>query len=507
MFRLFDGYRGAHGTHGVTKKNSSKGGKLEIKKSARTIREPLTEDLWREHLSGSRALGVIPINENFESRWGCIDIDEYDLDLAEVAKKIEKLPLVLCRTKSGGAHLYLFLKEWVSAAEIRVVLRELSASLGWGTSEVFPKQDEFLAERGDLGNWLNMPYLGGDDTERYGVKLNGLSMTLSEFLDYAEESQVALETVPVPTLLEETNSPKKKGDLMDSGPPCLQHLTRGGFPEGTRNRGLFAMGVFAQKKWPSDWETRVEEINQKYMQPPLPAQEVTQILTSLRGKEYQYTCKDEPLLSHCNAALCRTRRFGVGRKNSFPVIGTLTKLDTDDPIWFLDLDGEGRVEVTTRELQQFRLFQAACMDQLTVMYAPIKEVVWIELVAEAMENATVIQPSPEMTTSGWFSEILDQFLNSRHRGSTRDDIRLGKPYLDMESGRFYFRLRDLMDHLDREGFRDWGRNKVGSHITELGGGKKGLNLSSGFVNTFYIDEKLVSSTPHAPTPKLKKDPI
>ena len=69
--------------------------------------------LWQDHLSGQQSVGIVSIDENNCCVWGAIDVDEYQLDLKGLAKKIAKheLPLVVCRSKSGGAHIYLFLDE------------------------------------------------------------------------------------------------------------------------------------------------------------------------------------------------------------------------------------------------------------------------------------------------------------------------------------------------------------------------------------------------------------
>ena len=49
--------------------------------------------------------------------WGCIDVDMYPLNLKELAQKInsKKLPLIVFRSKSGGAHIFIFVKESISA--------------------------------------------------------------------------------------------------------------------------------------------------------------------------------------------------------------------------------------------------------------------------------------------------------------------------------------------------------------------------------------------------------
>ena len=33
--------------------------------------------LWQKHLGGTDSLGIIPINDDNQCRWGCIDIDSY----------------------------------------------------------------------------------------------------------------------------------------------------------------------------------------------------------------------------------------------------------------------------------------------------------------------------------------------------------------------------------------------------------------------------------------------
>ncbi|MHA2122786.1 MAG: hypothetical protein ACW990_16435, partial [Promethearchaeota archaeon] len=64
------------------------------------------DDLWENHINGvGPALGIIPITEANTCKWGCIDIDEYDFDHKALVTDIRNnnFPLVVCRSKSGGA--------------------------------------------------------------------------------------------------------------------------------------------------------------------------------------------------------------------------------------------------------------------------------------------------------------------------------------------------------------------------------------------------------------------
>ncbi len=503
--RLFDGYSEAHGTHGATTSNVAKGGKLEIKKSAKTVRSPVTVEVWEQHLSGERPLGIIPVKEDGTCRWACIDVDRYDIDLAQLAGDLEDkgLPLVVCRTKSGGAHLYAFLAQAESAELVRQSMRALAASLGFGDCEIFPKQNQVLSEQGDLGNWLNMPYLGGNETERYAIRRDARSMTLSAFLEKAEASLATLDQLVVK---KKSSRPKREIDeTLSDGPPCLEILTDGGFPEGTRNTGLFALAIFCKKKFGSKWKEMVEKYNYQFMQPPLNSEEVIMIIKNIEKKDYRYSCKDQPLCSHCNASLCRSRKFGIGLSGAYPQISGLTKLDTEPPIWFLDIE-EKRVALETRQLQNYKEFQHTCMEQLTVFYMPMKNEEWATIVGDAMENVIILEAAPEMGVRGHFMELLEDFCMNRHRGETKEDLLLGKPWHDAESGRHYFKLTSLMQHLEREGFRSWGRNTVGKVITEDIGGRHFFNVRSKGVNVVWVPDDF-QETPEIPLPPLQRDPI
>ena len=53
------------------------------------VRGQVTDELWSNHLEGKGpALGIIPITEDNDCRWGCIDIDEYNFDHTSLIKSI-----------------------------------------------------------------------------------------------------------------------------------------------------------------------------------------------------------------------------------------------------------------------------------------------------------------------------------------------------------------------------------------------------------------------------------
>jgi hypothetical protein len=503
MHVLFRGHTGGHGTYGQEERLPGRA-KAEIKKSARTLREGPSPDLWQQHLTGTRPLGVIPIDSNGECYWGVIDIDKYDLTHSELVRRAEHygLPLVICKSKSGGAHMFVFLAEPIDAETLITKLREWAAVMGHGNSEIFPKQIEVREDRGDLGNWLNMPYFDMERGERYAVFEDGRGMSVTQFLNHAENSRVSADRFRATT----AGSPSDDVDLAD-GPPCLQYLGGTGVSEGGRNNALFAFGVLAKKKFPDAWEPKLEEWNRKFLNPPLASDEILLVIKSLRRKEYNYRCKDTPLVSHCDARTCRTRKYGVGVDSS-PGIVSIAILDTSPPLFFVTLNSGGTIECTTDDLLSSRSFQRAALEQMRVLLPMFKQETWQFRVQECLDNAVIIEAPHEVSDDGAFRELLQEFCTDRHAAQEKDEILLGKPWFNDEDSRYYFRLADLLGHLERAKFRGMTRNKAVTRIRDLNGKHMFFNLRGRGVNVWHLPSSAfdVQTEPHD-TPRVQEFPL
>jgi len=477
LHEIFHGSSRAHGSFMV--ENSSLGQKTQGKaKTIKTIGASVKH--WQQHLEGKEGLGIIPIDEENSVKWGAIDIDVYSLNLEKLVSKIEefKLPLVVCRSKSGGAHVFCFLQEKAPAADMQDKLREISAGLGYGGVEIFPKQREVLVERGDIGSWLNMPYFEGDESLRYGFNPEGKALSLENFIKFIEKRAITHEELielEVPIL-----------DDIKDGPPCLQVLLKQGFPKGTRNNGLFNVGVYLKKSDPENWQTEIEEYNRKYVHPPLPAQEVLTLIGTLKKKEYNYKCSDEPIKSYCNVAKCRGCKFGVGGGNATPTFSSLAKLDTKPPLWFLSINDK-RLELNTEQLQNQLKFQRACMEVLNMMPPKIQDRAWQALIQSLMDSGMeIIEVSDDVTIEGQFMELLESFCTDMAQANTRDEILLGKPYT--EEGKTYFRIKDLKDYLGKHRFTDMQTNQIASKLRDLKAEHKFWNIKGRGTNVWYINE-------------------
>jgi|TARA_S200002703_G_scaffold28703_1_gene24493 hypothetical protein len=462
---IFEGNNSAYGQLILTGQTTEKGkavGKAFIK------REPIPDQLWQDHIDGKDpALGVIPINENNECRWGCIDVDEYNLDHKKLAASIKshKFPLVMFRSKSGGAHLFLFATEFIMASLMQAKLKMMSEALGFGGSEIFPKQTEILVERGDTGNFLNLPYHGGARGLRYAFDQECNAATLESFYSIYDAM------VQTPDQVQEiivTKAVEVKNEAFVDGPPCLNKLADDGFGEGSRNNALFNVAVYHKQANPDNWEDKVMEDNSKWMNPPLGFQEVKQLLASIGKRGYdKYRCKDQPICGVCNAAKCRTKKFGVGfEEEQMPELDTLTKMNSNPPQWFLNVGGK-RIELKTEQLHNPNLFAIAVLDQANVVSPIPKAKDWREVYLKPlMLNLQETEPLESLDPRNQIENLLYDFTVHRSRARTKEDILNKTAWTD--EGHTYFRMEDFYAFAKRNNW-EMDKIKTGNLIKQLKG--------------------------------------
>jgi hypothetical protein len=356
---------------------------------------------------------------------------------------------------------------------IRSKLREAAAAIGHADVEVFPKQSTILIEKGDLGNFLNLPYYNAKNSTRYAYKDDGTAASLLEFIElYNKYSLENIDKVAI----------KISDKVIPDGPPCLQQLCTQGFPEGTRNNGLFNIAVFLRKLDADNWKVLLEKHNQQYMNPPLAASEVVTVQNQLEKKEYNYRCKEPPINSYCNAQVCRTRKYGVGGGASLE-FSALTKLETEPPVWILNV-GDARMELQTDELQIQTKFQKKCMDALNLMPPLVKQSVWQESIEKLFINLIKIPVSDDGSVAGQFEAYLQEFCTDRAQAQNRDELTLRKPWT--EDGISWFRLKDLADYLTRNKFTHYNTGQLVQALRRLDGKSDKFNLKGRTVRVWGV---------------------
>jgi len=453
FIRIFRGLDRAYGTYKLTGKTSSKG-KAEGQAMTR-------QDSWgvkevTAHLKGETGIGIVPIMGDDMCTWGSIDIDEYrDFDPAHISRVLHerKSPLVACRSKSGGAHLFLFTTEPVPASEMRRALGILCDNLDFQGSEIFPKQSTI--DDGDVGNWLNMPYFDAERTVRYGMQNGKPIYDVNEFLDYCEAKALTPDAISAIKVEADPDAP------FPDGPPCLQALAKKGVPEGGRNETLFNMGVYAHLVRPDgDWQELLNEYNNKYMSEPLPYNEVATIEKTLSKKDYFYRCEVSPICNYCNKSICKQRQFGIGGGEPTDpgiMIDALDKIITDPPLWIVTINGV-RIQLQTEELMSQALLGKRCMEKLNELPHKIGNKAWTNLIQGLLKKVNIIEAPDDASPAGQLMYHLEQFCTTRAQARVREEILMGKPWT--EEGRTLFRGVDFKKYLHQQQFRTLKDNQI-----------------------------------------------
>jgi len=472
IFYGMDRAYGQYKSNGESKNGKAGGAAFIIKK-------PVVDKLWEDHLAGKDpSLGIIPIRDDSTCIWGCIDVDTYPLKHKELIAKIRNLglPLVMCRSKSGGAHVFLFTKEPVEALYMRDKLMEWAGELGYADCEIFPKQIEIKPERGDTGNFLNLPYHDGDNSLRYCFNDDGASVDLSGFFDLYDKYCTTKEDL-------ENLVINRKHDVkdMDDGPPCLATLMSQGVPQGGRDNTLYQYAVYAKKKWPEEWQDKMDSFNYKYMDPPVSSQQVQKTIRQHEKKDYKYKCKDQPMCSVCSPLACRIRQHGIGN-DALDLVSDLTKYESDESTWELNINGK-KIKLTTDQLEEQSKFRRECVNQANEYPVKLRPNDWDNRLRALLKTAQIFIMPHEVTRAGRFEILLERFLEDQGEADHIDEIEIGKALFEEkayfekindESNRAtevevkrmtaFFKSEELQKFLKKNDFKNFTPTEILAHI-------------------------------------------
>lgn len=473
---LFDGLQRAFGVY----KNQR----------AKTLRQEVTIEDFDKHISGECGIGIVPINEGNMCHFAAIDIDEDTIDHKELKRQVEihKMPLIVCRSKSGGAHLYTFMAKPAPARTVRKIMAKWSADLGYGASEIFPKQNAL--EKTGVGNWINLPYFDafGTDCLRYAVADDGMAMPFAGFLELAEKMANSND-------IESYDD----GDLEPDGmPPCLSYFYRTGAGEGIRNEVLYSMGVFGRKSDRPDLEDFMFQMNFKMIEPPLPAKEVKSIMASVKRQSYQYKCKHPVFKQHCNPETCKRLKFGIEPQKGDDeydehMIGCLTKFTTNPVRWRIDINGI-EVDFNTEELMNYQKVRCLSMERANIIAPPMKQEDWLLILKERLEHVRIVEAPDDASADGDMMQILSEFIQIAERAQQgREDLLRGIPVKDFiqEMGEsvpvIMFRSQDFLLYLKRRkiSFNVTG-NLLWMQMRSLGVGHAKIRTKNSVIQVWYV---------------------
>ncbi|PHR58730.1 MAG: hypothetical protein COA47_10005 [Robiginitomaculum sp.] len=478
---LYTGLQRAHGTYTVGEKSAN--GKVGGK--ARTVQEETTREKYKNHLSGTHGIGIVPIREDNSCSFGVIDIDEYNgtINHAQLEKQCQELnlPIVVCCSKSGGAHCYLFLTEPIPAGDMLDTMSTIATLIGHPGVEIFPKQRSLASDQ-DTGNWINIPYFDWEFPTRHAF-VNGEPADLEQFIVHAENMRVtpaefhALELTP------------EVDDLLEGAPPCLIALSQQTVSEGGRNNSLYNFGVYCKQRWPDDWESKIGDFNSRFIEPSLLPAEVLNISKSLRKKDYFYGCDGPPIKQFCNKTVCKKQKYGIGGEtfDSLPPLipDSIQKIDTTPPIWIIGVEGI-RIECSSTQLLKQEHYQVLLMDKLNKIHGNIKPDKWRKIIAGLMSDVEVMPAPMELTETGKLGHHLEEYLQNRPKARIIDGMDRGQIWV--ENHKAHFLLNKFAEFLETKR-QAMPPEKLWSTLSKMGAEQKTLTIGDLEKGVCLVDEK------------------
>jgi putative DNA primase/helicase len=159
---------------------------VKIKPKYREVHEALTLARFEGHIAGTYPIVAALACDDGTTKVSAADIDIYDINVLELVSWIEDndLPLYVCRTKSGGAHVYAFHQEPISIAMSEKVSRGIARALGHSDNderiEVFPRTQRPKGNGSlPLPVEINLPFFG---EKSHFLRPTGAEIDLETFL-------------------------------------------------------------------------------------------------------------------------------------------------------------------------------------------------------------------------------------------------------------------------------------------------------------------------------------
>jgi hypothetical protein len=453
--------------------------KKKPKKYGWSFREISTQD-YSDHLTGKTSIGIQPCDDEGTASFGAIDIDDKEhsysnfpykkyLDLI----KDNNLPLIPIKSKSGGLHLYLFLKSKVRATIVRNFLEGLLFTLGLKPStEIYPKQTElgFDEDKKEYSNgqYINLPYFNQD--ERLAINYDGTTFTLEQFINVVNFNKKTKEELEEFSLALVKTVLQGGPDEFNDGPPCLQIMSKKDLKDG-RDRWLYNYMIFAKKKYPDNWQNVVKTAPQKYF-----LKDENGVVSDDWGSERKiidkikswrkdsakgYSCTQEPIVNFCMKSECLKRKHGVGsdKKTMFPSLNNLIKINYQEPEFKFTVelpDSKGFKEVRAKDIKQIKdqeELRSLIMKSANIYVAKIKGNDFENVIAKLFPPVDIEQPPKGTTPNELINEYLKEYINGP-KAKSYASFKTGA--ILIEDGFAYFKFTNFFDTLKN---KEWKENK------------------------------------------------
>lgn len=439
--------------------------------------KPITNQDYLDHLNGKKSIGIQPCNEENMARFGVIDIDDkqhsYDnfpyrkyLDII----KDNDLPLIPIKSKSGGLHLYLFLKTPARALFVKNFLETLLFTLNLPlNTEIYPKQTELIKQEDGLlsvGQFINLPYFKKE--ERLAINYDGTSFTFEQFIKVVEANLKTPDELEQFSIAHVKNVLQGGASEFEDGPPCLQLLTKSPLTDG-RDRFLYNYMVFAKKKYKDNWEKKVVQAAQDYFAKNgegINDWDEKKIKDKIRSWKKDSTkghsCTQEPIAAFCMKTECLKRKFGIisDKKIMFPTLSSLTKIAYPEPEYTFNVelpDGAGSKEVRAKDIKQIKdqeELRALIIKTADIFVPKVKSDEFEQVIKSLFPLKETLLPPKGTTPKELLHEYLKEYVNGA-KAKSYASFKSGAVLID--NGYAYFKYSSFYDALQN---KEWKENKA-----------------------------------------------
>ena len=526
FINIFEGLSSAYGQ--FRKDNNRLAVKVEGKSFI--VKEPVTKELWQKHLNGTGPnLGVFPLTREGTCKWGAIDIDVNNFDYEDLLNRIrkQKLPLIMFRSKSGRAHVYMFMKDFTPAQEVQTVMKKFAGKLGLADKldRVYPMQTSL--SKNDFGSWLNMPYYNQEETSTCAYKDNFDGATIEEFFEmYDKYVQTDLSQHLVEEVKQNIKKPKEK-TLEDFLLPCTKNclkLNNNKIPDENRNDYLLHMYTWSMravekgvKKIPEyskmDAETLLKYFNQEYMARPVEEKEIQNTIFKSKDKEYKYLCKKPTITKYCDSSACTRHLCGITPLDAEKLVkatqalGKITRYLSEPPIFFESVDvknenGSGykriRIEMQGEDIINKQKWLNKLANQGYFPHISLHEQKssdFLVMQYERLENCLNEAADEEASEDFEFKSIIYSFVNKMTVSYNKEDLLKNACYVNKDTHELDFKLPSLMEYLKSNHIKI-PANQLTLKLKKIMGAKK--------INGTVYDEVLDKQRSY-PTWRFKSD--
>jgi hypothetical protein len=409
------------------------------------------------HFAGKVALGVVPVFLSGNTKWFAIDVDDYTLNHTKLAHKIytSKLPIVHCRSKSGGAHLYGLFTHRVPAKDAVRLAKKWVEALGFDPkrTEVFPKQVKFDSPEAK-GNWIIIPYFGGEQAMDFAIDENGDKVEFKDFGMFCKSRMITPEELSG-FLDGKVTADWSSDEILAESPPCVIEMMTHKVMEGDgRNNAASHLSWyfrnidnFFEK---TDWQDKLNDFNNSYFDPPLSYRELNQVIKNHSGGKYFARCDVNPMAVLCDRETCLKRKFGIKPTHASGFYGeykitALTKIDIGkDPIWKVFINGQF-VNMDTETFTNPKKFRLAVLARLNILIPTLKQKEHDEIIGPLIKDALVIEEAKMVSSYGKIESCFRQWISQViEKSRSKEKLLDGLPYYIKGANSILYRLHDFV---------------------------------------------------------------